>query len=474
MPRLAASLLLILAAVLVAAAPAPAAPGQVTFFQATRELRSDDAALRARTLDEIRALGVTALRVNLYWHDVAPDAGARRRPAFDATDPAAYPAAGWVRYDRIVDEARARGMRLLVTVTGPVPRWATRGRRDTVTRPRPAAFRRFVTAVGRRYGDRVDLWSVWNEPNHPDFLRPQYTGRGRHRRPASPRIYRTLYRAARAGLRAAGNGRDRVLMGETAPRGNSHVVFPLAFLRGSLGLDARYHRRKGVHRLDVDGWAHHPYTTRAGPWFVSRRRDDVTIGSLSRLTRALDRAGRAGVVRRRLGIWLTEFGVQSRPDPYNGVSPARQAEYRAIAERIAVRNRRVRAFSQYLMRDDLPRRGVGRTARFGGFESGLRYAGGRRKPAYNGFRLPLVARRAGARRVRLWGLVRPAAGRTRVRIERRDRGSRTWRRLKGDRTTARGSFSTTTRHRKGRRYRVVWRSADGDLARGAPTRVYRR
>ena len=258
-------------------------------------------------------------------------------------------------------------------------------------------------------------------------------------------------------------------MGETAPRGNSHVGFPLAFLRGALGLDRRYHRRKGVARLDVDGWAHHPYTTPAGPFFVSRRRDDVTIGSLSRLTHALDRAARAHVIRRHVGIYLTEFGVQSRPDPFNGVSYTRQAEDRSIGERIAYRNRRVRAFSQYLLRDDLPREGVGRTERFGGFESGLRASGGRKKLAYRGFRLPITATRAGRRGVRLWGLVRQAGHRTRVQVEYRTRHGRRWHRLKRDRTNGRGYWSTTTRYHAGRRYRVRW---SGYV--GAPSRVRRR
>ena len=36
-----------------------------------------------------------------------------------------------------------------------------------------------------------------------------------------------------------------------------------------------------------------------------------------------------------MGLYLTEFGVQSEPDPYVGVSETQQAEYRSIAERIA-------------------------------------------------------------------------------------------------------------------------------------------
>jgi hypothetical protein len=319
-----------------------------------------------------------------------------------------------------------------------------------------------MTAVGRRYGDRIDYWSIWNEPNHPQFLAPQYV-RGR---PYSPRLYRQLYRAARSGLERSGNARDRVLMGETAPRGNRNVVAPLDFLRGSLCLSSSYRKRRGCNSLDVDGWAHHPYTTSKGPWYVSDNRDDVTIGSLSRLTRALDRARRARAVRTRVDLYLTEFGVQSRPDPIAGVSETRQAEYRSISERIAYRNPRVRAFSQYLMRDDLPR--PGRAAlRYGGFESGLRHSDGGVKLAYDAFRLPLVAERG--RRTHLWGLVRPARRATKVTIEYRNRGSSKWRTLKRDRTDARGYWSTTTSYRHGRSYRVRWQSFTGPR-----TRAYRR
>ena len=40
----------------------------------------------------------------------------------------------------------------------------------------------FVTAAARHFGDAVTTWSIWNEPNHPQFLRPQFdrtTGRSR-------------------------------------------------------------------------------------------------------------------------------------------------------------------------------------------------------------------------------------------------------------------------------------------------------
>lgn len=456
-------LILTLLALLAVPPAALANRSQFTMFQATREVRSADPGVRAAALDEVEALGVQWLRVNLYWQDVAPDPDGRSVPAFDETDPSAYPASAWAIYDRMFADARARGLRLLVTVTGPGPRWATRSREDRVTRPSATRFGRFMEAVGRRYGAQVSYWSVWNEPNHPGFLAPQYV-RGR---PYSPKLYRQLYRSALKGLDRSGNERDRVLMGETAPRGNSNVVFPLAFVRGALCLDSSYRKRRGCGSLRVDGWAHHPYTTSKGPWFVSRRPDDVTIGSLSRLTKALDRARRAKAVRKRVDLYLTEFGVQSRPDKIVGVSEERQAEYRSISEQIAYRNPRVRAFSQYLLRDDLPREGS-LSQRYGGFESGLRHSGGEAKIAYDGFRLPLVAER-GSRSTRLWGLVRPAGGRTTVRVEYRNRGSSSWRTLKRDRTDSRGYWATTTSSRSGRSYRVRW-----DVFVGAATRSYRR
>ena len=169
-----------------------------------------------------------------------------------------------------------------------------------------------------------------------------------------------------------------------------------------------------------------------------------------------------------MGIWLTEFGIQSVPDPYAGVSLRRQAEFRSISERVAFRDRRVRAFGQYLMRDDLPRAHAARTARFGGFESGLRTSAGRRKPAYRGFRLPMTVTRASRRRVRLWGLVRPASGRTSVAVYRRARGAKRWRRLLTRRTDRHGAWRAGARSRPRAEYRVRWRSTTGPA-----TRVYR-
>jgi hypothetical protein len=364
-----------------------------------------------------------------------------------------------------VDAAHARGWTVLVTLSGPVPRWATPGGRDTTSRPDPAAFGAWATAAARRLGERVDLWSVWNEPNLPRHLTPQRDARGR---PASPGIYRALYRAATRGLRAGGAGDRPVLLGETAPRGSERAVAPLEFLRGVLCLDARGRRRPGCARLRVDGVAHHPYAPRAGPGFVPRARDDVTIGVLDRLVRTVDRAARAGVLPPRTPVYLTEFGVESLPDPLRGVPLARQAEDRSAAERLAWGNPRVRSFAQYLLRDDPARAGAPVLGRWSGFQSGLRTAGGEAKPALAGFRLPLAARRGGDR-VRLWGLVRPARGSTRVTLQASRGGG--WVVLRRLRTDRFGSIALRAAARPGRRWRLVWKAPDGTVHRGAPARV---
>jgi hypothetical protein len=460
-PRLICILALALAAALPAAAQG--SPRQVVSFEAPRELL-DPAAVRG-VIDEIDAFGVTQIRQLVYWKDFAPRPDAKRKPRFDAANADAYPAGTFEKLDFLLSLARERDIAVQLTLTGPVPRWATRGKRDNVTRPIPREFRAFATAVGRRYGAQVSMWSIWNEPNQPQFLGPQFS-KGR---PVSPGIYRSLYQAGVQGLRRAPENRgDTFLLGETSPRGNSQVVHPLDFLRRMLCLDGRYRKVRKCARLDTDGYAHHPYTTSKGPRFRPPHRDDVTLGVLSRLENALDRAARAGAVPRNLPLYLTEFGIQSYPDRIQGVSFPKQAAYMAIAEHMAYVNRRVRLFSQYLMTDDKPRRS--RFNRYAGFESGLRRRDGSPKPAYAGFRLPLAVESYGRSDV-LWGLVRPQRARTSVTIEVAPKGKR-FRLLKTLQTTSTGVFSLRTRHRAGQRYRVKWTDPAGVTRRGAAVRSH--
>jgi hypothetical protein len=430
------------------AAPAAASRTQSLTFEAPRDLMNAD--LRGPALDEISSFGVRSVRVIVTWKTVAPGGGSAQRPDFEPTDPAAY---DWGEYEALMAAIKARGWSVLMTISGPVPVWATKDKLDDKTRPSTSAFAAFVTAVGRKFGDQVDTWAIWNEPNQPQFLRPQYADGGRA---ASPAIYRNLYLAGVRGLRKSGQGDDKILIAETSPRGNSNVVAPLRFLRGMLCLDNRYKKRSKCSALPADGYAHHAYTTRQGPFFTPPQKDDVTIGVLSRLTKALDRARSAGALTKRLPVYLTEFGIQSTPDTQQGVSLTQQVQYRAISERIAWNNPRVTAFSQYLLTDS---EATGKN-QFAGFESGLRFADGRAKPSLAGFRLPLAVKRTTPSKVSIWGLVRPATGATSATITYADGGG-AFKKLRTVTTDARGYFTVSSTWRSKRRWNLTWEGQSG-------------
>ena len=460
MRRLLSTLIPLIAA-LVVASPAHANSTQFTMFEAPNQLLND--AQRDSTLDELQGLGVKAIRTLVTWKDVAPSPDSAQKPAFDASDPNAY---NWGLFDRLVAAAQARGMRLYFTLTGPVPVWATQGKTDHVTRPIASEFQQFAAAAGKHFGAAISWWSIWNEPNHPLFLDPQYV----HGKPYSGKLYRPLLQAGIAGLRGAGVTAP-ILMGETAPAGSPHDVAPLTFLRQVLCLSASYHRVGHCGKIAVSGYAQHPYTTAGGPFHVPPR-EDVMIGVLGRLTSALDKAARAGAVPSHLPVYLTEFGVQSFPDKIAGVSLAKQSDYRSIAEWIAYNNPRVKSFSQYLLIDSAPDPSAPAFARYPGFESGLYlYVGTKKKPAYDSFRLPLVARQRG-RTVALWGLVRPASGSGTITVLYARAHSNKYRTLKRVHYGSSGYWAASTGYVKGTRYRVRWRDAAGQTFTGPPTSSY--
>ena len=341
---------------------------------------------------------------------------------------------------------------------------------------------------------RVSHWSIWNEPNQPGWLSPQMA----RRVPASPRAYRALANAAFAGLRASGHGGDLILFGETAPRGVRRPsargpMRPLVFVRELYCLDRRLRpyrgrrararrcptnragRRRFASRnpglFRIRGFAHHPYALEAPPERRDPIRDQVTVSTLSRLTRTLDRAFRRNGRRRRLPIWLTEYGYQTNPpDPVIGVSWRRQAAWINDGEAIAYRNRRVRATTQFLLVDDRPdTRYPPSSLRYWGstFQSGFITREGRRKPAFVSYQklisvLPRRVRRG--RRVRLVGQLRPARNGALLsaRVEFRRRGSRRWRTVRRVRTRNRRNYLTVRlRVRRAGVFRLVWRNPSG-------------
>ncbi len=438
-------------------APAVASSSQQAVFE-------DDFAMLSNpvgTLQILRQLGVSRVRLLVQWGAIAPASGSHHAPpGFDASDPAAYPAANWAPYDAAVRAAQAADIPLLLTLTGPAPLWATGPGFPAHTgsiispgvwKPSPRDFGRFVRAIGRRYGGtyrpprqatplpRVSNWSIWNEANYGYDLAPQATSNSKVE--LAPAEYRSLLDAAWGSLLATGHrpASDTILIGETAPRGlnvigNFSGIKPLRFIRALYCLDSHYRPLRGTaaglrgcpttpasSRLfaaqhpalfQASGFADHPYEQGIAPNTPTIGRDDpknwttdpdyADLPEVPRLERTLDRIQRIYGSRTRFAIWNTEYGYRTRPpDPHAKINQATAAYYMNWAEYLSWRQPRMVSYSQYLLYDPAD----------GFFASGLLSAAGRPKATFYAFRMPLFlpvtsARRA--RRLEVWGCVRPA------------------------------------------------------------------
>jgi hypothetical protein len=400
---------------------------------------------------EWRRLGVDNVRILAKWSQVAPAA----RPSADPADPA-MPGYQWFYLDGAVRRVRAAGMSVTLTITGPGPVWASSSpsRHNGAYRPRPSAYADFATAVARRYGSLVDRYVLWNEPNISDWLTPQARCKRHRCTPIAPHLYRGLVRAAYPAVRRADPG-SRVVIGALSPRGQrlrtaSTVMRPLVFLRA---FGCRTDRFKRLRTRECrrfkpatgDGFAIHPYSSHNAPERAHPNSDDVSLAQIGNLTRTLDRLQRRRAIRsttHRFGIYIDEYGYQTNPpDRFSGIRPRRQDLYLQRAAYLAWRNSRIKLLTQYLWRDE--------PQSPNGWQSGLRFAGGRAKPSLNHFDTPFVL---DAGRNRLWGQVRPGGSHV-VTVQRRPRGASKWRRFATVHTDGRGYFRVSGHLVRGTSYR---------------------
>jgi hypothetical protein len=482
----------------------------------------------AATLRAAKNLGVDRIKVSVVWSLVAPDNSANRKPRFDATNPSAYPFGAWTRYDELVTWCRLLGLKVYFQVTAPAPTWATSGPTEAQgdgyrwsEKPNPTYFRQFVEAIGRRYDGRwqpaswaalapprqlgvssrgvkgvtptssdpdpplqpVRYWGVWNEPNIPGWLSPQFKRVGGHQVDNSPGMYRHLVEAAYSGLKASGHKHDTFLIGELASHGS---VYPIPFAQELYCLDSRYRpltgkaaahlecpqsgsRSKFVSRnpglFAFDGFAYHPYSFGVAPNQVLPDRNEITLANLGEIERALDRVhavyGRR--VRGGVNMYLTEWGYKTRPpNPFVDTSLTQQAEWINEGEYMTYHDPRVTSLAQFLLVDNDPRAGAppGSRAYWSTFQTGLVFADGKHKPSYAAFRLPLwlPSARHGSR-VTVWGEIRAAShSQTQTgTLQFRRRGSRRWGSVDRVRTRNReGFFVVRVRIPAAGELRLLW------------------
>jgi hypothetical protein len=508
------------------AATPPAAPRGAleSMLQDDRELIYSRGPTVARTLDELRSLGVDRVRLTILWAAIAPQPQSTARPAgFDAADPAAYPASAWAPYDRVLRLARARGIGVDFDLTAPGPRWAMGSGAPLATEanhfnPSAAAFGEFARAVGTRYSGvyrppgaraalpRVGYWSIWNEPNQPGWLAPQTVTVDGTPSIVAARLDRELIDAGFGALRGTGHGGDTILIGELAPEGDerpgvSRPVAPLPFLRALYCVDRGDQPLTGsaaraaacpaggspvafatAHPglFAATGFAHHPYSFFLAPSTSMSDPNFAPLADLSRLEQALDQIFATYSVPRQMPIYLTEYGYETNPpNPYRGVRPSVQAAYLDEGAYLAWRDPRVRSLSQFLLRDSPPDRAYprGSVRYWSTFQTGLEYADGAPKPALDDYRVAIfvpVDTFAPGGAVSVWGMLRAAPNGTvqQARIQWRPSGRdgayRTLATVPS--TDPSGTFTAQVQPRGTGVVRIAWTAPGGrvDYSRGAP------
>jgi hypothetical protein len=370
----------------------------------------DDAWIRfgpgklADRLDLLESLGVELVRLNVAWSEVE-----RRPGAYD-----------WSGYDEVIAGLDERGIAPVLTLYS-TPPWANGGRTTNWAPRSGTRFAAFARKAAVRY-PYVRRWLVWNEPNQRRWLQP-----------TTPRAYVTrLLNPAYAAIHRV-SPRSLVAGGVTAPRAGAGGVSPVDWIAGMAASRAR-----------LDAYAHNPYTlNRNETPFTGgcAHCETITMATLERLVAQVRRA-----FGPRMRIWLTEFGYQTNPpDPWLGVSWAKQALYVGEAALRAYRAPRVDMLVQFLIRDepDIAR-----------WQSGVLTVAGRAKPSRDALAIPLAERSRTRLSTTLWGQVRPGSGVQVYRLERLV-DSR-WRAVGRPARTARsGVFTRTVRAGPGATFRVL-------------------
>jgi hypothetical protein len=451
-------------ALAILALPAPASASSTQ-----QSIMEDDGALRTNldgTLATMRELGVSIVKVGVYWSTIAPKPNSFTTPShFNASAPGAYPKANWAFYDAVVERARQFGLKVAFMLTGPAPLWATGpGMPKTSNcpcgqwKPSPSAFESFVHAVGERYGGtyrppgsksplpKVSFWTIWNEPNFGPDLAPQAIDHDTIEVGAVS--YRALLNAAWKGLHSTGHTptTDTILIGETAPRGLNHPignfsgVKPLRFVRALYCVGTNYKPLRGADAtarscpttaagshafkaknpalFNASGFADHPYEQGVAPDLPTygcgtkvcentkthkSDPDYADFPEIPRLERTLDRVNAAYGSSTKFPIWNTEYGWWTHPPDANEAAlPPATAAY--YMNWAEYLSYRQARIRSY---DQYLLRDPGSD-----YATGLELPSGQPLATFDAFELPLympvTSSNRGAATLLVWGAVRPA------------------------------------------------------------------
>jgi hypothetical protein len=342
---------------------ASAQPRMLIGFQDDPSLRWRDDRLNVFDLAEQAHAGI--VRTTVYWSRIAQTKPANGANPFD-------PAYRFDDLDEFVRNAGLHGMEVMLTIWG-TPAWANGGKGQNYAPTNYSTLQNFTKALASRYSGRfqgypfVRYFTVWNESNLGQFLSPQYDAKGK---PVAPAIYAKLYRAAYAGIKA-GNSRALVGIGETSARGRDRLL-------GRAGTQETESPGKFAELLSkqrpalkFDAWSHHPYPTSInGRPLANTRWPNVTLANLPRFEHDLGKW-----FKRKVTMWVTEYGHETKPEEPKGVTYAQQAAYLRTALRFVANEPNVSIFIWFILRDDPT----------SAWQSGLVQRDGAKKPAFAAF-----------------------------------------------------------------------------------------
>jgi beta-xylosidase len=223
-------------------------------------------------MDQLQALGLEWVRVDLHWDTIEPQSGRYR----------------WDVLDPLMAEIAKRGLKAEVYLVGSAPHATSAPPGspypDQYPPKDPALYAHALVQLAQRY-PQVPAWQVWNEPNLPAFWRPR----------EDPAAYGQLLQVSVAAMQREAPGRDIVL-------GGMGYYSQMPTRGGALMIEAL--GKGGLYGMDVIT-AYHPYS-------LYPEGDDPVVMDFIARTRQGNAALRAAGAR---SIWADEWGWSSYAGP---------------------------------------------------------------------------------------------------------------------------------------------------------------
>ncbi len=234
-------------------------------------------------LDRIAAAGFTWVRQTFLWEEVEPEAG-----QFE-----------WDTYDAIVEAVgQHEGLQLVAVLDG-TPAWA----RHRLTPNHPfappssvATYANFAREAATRYGDSIDYYQIWDEPN----IRSHWGGMD-----PNPAHYVAMLREAYQAIHAA-DGTSSVITAALAPTVETgpENLNELQYLQAIYKLGGKDY---------FDAAAGKPYGFDLGP---ADRQVEADVMNFARWILLREEMVRQGDGKKPL--WGSNFGWNYLPDDWSG------------------------------------------------------------------------------------------------------------------------------------------------------------